>query len=541
MISKTAKWKSAFIVLLIITSLLRVTAQSSSVETEKLDIFKAPHVLEYLKLSNTWLDVSNPAGLSLSEMHDIGSSLLSFNYNDGNFFRPQEPERSSQLGFSTENYKLLKDLRLWGEFTFLSTNEYNRNWSVVVDPFRGTPYVFADEEGGQWKKQYYSLNAGASTKKLFDLFYFGIETNYEVHTGARQNDPRPLNNANHLWIRPGFIFPLGNRLSLGLSSYYSNRNEEISTFVVNKYFQHRLYKLRGVGEYHSVYTREFFRAYNGDAFGGGMQLEYLINNGNILVDANVRSFNEKVTDSETLTDGTSIYQSGGEYNETVIDASVTVKLSGDRYMHLMKGYFNMVPSKGIEHSQKYDNSLEKWITFATSVRYLSDRYQGGLSYSFYKSRSNSVDYNWMIGLQTFFTSTDLRFLSPKSSQLNSAVHLNVTGKKNVSFSRNNIHMSLSAGYKMSLHDELSLNPELVNSDRTTIIDNVLMPDFEYLTTDYMKMGLNVIYSFSLVKKTNNNIFIGLKADKYQLINSGMVDNVLKDGRNFLEITLGLVY
>ncbi len=540
MISKTVKCKYAFITLLIIAPLFGVTAQPSEADTAKHSVAKGVHVLEYLKLSNTWLD-SNPAGLSLSEMHNLGNSLFSFNYNDGDFYRPQEPEKSNQLGFSTENYKVLNGLRLWGEFAFRSTNEYNRNWGVVIDPYRGTPYLFADEEGGDWKKQYYDLSFGASSGKLFDLFYFGIEAHYELHTGARQNDPRPLNNADNLWIRPGFILPLGNRLSIGLSGYYGNRNEEISTFVVNKYFQHRLYKLRGVGEYSSVYTREFFRAYSGNAFGGGLQLEYLIENGSILAEANVHSFDEEVTDSETLTDGSSLYQHGGEYRETEVDAAITFKLSGDRYMHLAKGYFNMISGKGIEHSQHYDNILERWITFATSVRYLSDHYQGGINYSYFRTKSNAIDYNWMIGLQTYFTSADMRFLMPGSSQMNYALHLDAIGKKNVSVARNTIHLSMSAGIKLSLDDELSLNPELVNSDRTIIVENILIPDFEYLTSDYVKMGMNAIYNFSLTKKTTSNVFIGVKASKFHLINSDISGSFLKNGRNFLEISMGIAY
>ena len=158
-------------------------------------------------------------------------------------------------------------------------------------------------------------------------------------------------------------------------------------------------------------------------------MKHQIKNGNIIAEANVCSFNEVVTDSETQTDGSSLYQHGGEYRETEVNASIALKLSGDKHMHLAKGYFNMISGKGIEHSQQYDNVLEKWITFATSVRYLGDRYQGGIAYSYFKTKSNAIDYKWMICLQTFFTSDDMRFLLPASSQKNHVLHMEVIVKK----------------------------------------------------------------------------------------------------------------
>ena len=69
---------------------------------------------------------------------------------------------------------------------------------------------------------------------------------------------------------------------------------------------------------------------------------------------------------------------------------------------------------------------------------------------------------------------------------------------------------MSTGYKLSLDDELSLNPELVNSTRTIIIENILMPDFEYLTTDYIKLGMSAIYNFSLTKRNPIMLLLELK-------------------------------
>lgn len=520
-----------------LSNLLTATANNpTTANPEARQISETPHVLEYLWLTNTWLHAANPAGLAMTEMHDLGNSFFSFNHQGGSYRRPQEADSINRTGFSTERFQSLGDFRFRGEFVFETTRETDQRWSVVQDPFRGTPYVFADSSGGDWDKQYYNLNVGASTGKLLGLFYAGLEAHYELFTGARQNDPRPLNNTNHVWVRPGLLFPMGNRTSLGLSGYYSNRNEEISITVNNWDFQHRYFKLRGVGEHRSGFMRSFFRAYNGDSFGGNLQFAYQQRGIDFLLEAGYRLQQEEVTD------GTSAFEHGGEYEETVVDAMFRLKLTGIHHVHLARGFFQLAQDTGIEHSQQYDIEQEKWITFATTLRYRGDRLRGGIHYHYVRTGGEQTNYRWMAGLQADLESADLRFLLPNSSQINTSAHVKLLGKKNIPVAGNNLHLGLSGGYKLSLNDELRIHPDLLNSERTVVADLLIMPDFDYLVKDYITLGLEMAYNFAFPGNPRNNFYIGIKADKIHLVDNNASGNgFLQDGRNFFQARIGMIY
>ncbi len=531
------KCKLLFFVVLGLPAFFSATANNNpTTDPEARQISETPHVLEYLWLTNTWLHAANPAGLSMAEMHDLGNSFFSFNHQGGPYRRPQEADSIHRMGFSTERFQSLGDFRFRGEFVFETTRETNQKWSVVQDPFRGIPYVFADSSGGDWDKQYYNLNVGASSGKLLGLFYAGLEAHYELYTGARQNDPRPLNNTNHIWVRPGLLFPMGNRISLGLSGYYSNRNEEINITVNNWDVQHRYFKLRGVGEFRSGFMRSFFRAYNGDSFGGNLQFAYQHQGIHFLAEAGLRLRQEEVTD------GTSLFEHGGDYEETVVDATIHLKLTGNHHVHLAKGFFHLAKDTGIEHSQSYDVELEKFITFATTLRYRGDRMQGGIHYHFIHTGGSQADYRWMAGLQADLQSADLRFLLPNSSQTTTSAHFTLLGKKNIPLAKNNLHLGLSGGYKLSIKDELRMHPDLVNSDRTVVTDFLTVPDFDYLVKDYITLGLELAYNFAFPGNPRNNLYIGIKADKIHLMDNHATDNgFFQDGRNFFQARIGMIY
>ncbi|GEM_PF-2130378 len=495
---------------------------------------KAPHWLEFIKQYNNWEGSSNPAGMAHTNMHDLGNSYFIFNVDEGDFYRPQDASQTNRFGFTTERYQSLGEMTFRGAFTFNSYEEKDRNWGAVVDPFRGTPYIFSDIEGGDWSKQYYNLNFTATSGRLFGLMYAGLEAHYELHTGARQNDPRPKNNTNNLWARPGLLFPVGNNSDFGITGYISNRNEEISYTLVNHDFQHRWYKMRGVGEFRRGFMTGHSRAYNGTGFGGGINYAYTFNRGSIIADADIRLYNEEVSD------GTSVVQHGGELDEMTIDAGVSVKLMGTNSLQLIRGSFSMTEYTGIEHSQSYDNSLEQWVTFATSTRYRADHIHAGIDYRYYRTTPNN-DYSWMAGVKAEASNNDVRYLLPLSTKEFTDLQVLLNGAKNLTVSDNNLHLGVKAGYRILIDNELSIHRDLLEGDRSDISENVTIPDYFYLTTDYAIIGVNATYSFNIGDTVDSPFYISIKAKRYDLTHSDISPMFEDKSRNFLKLSLGMIY
>ena len=492
------------------------------------------HWMEYLKEYNNWEGASNPAGLSLTNMHNLGNSYFTYNIDEGDFYRPQDASQVNTFGFTTERYQSLGEMTFRGEFTFHSFEEKDRQWGNVMDPFRGTPYIFSDVEGGDWSKQYYNLNFTAASGRLFGLFYAGIEAHYELYTGARQNDPRPVNHTQKIQAKPGLLFPVGNNSDLGVTGFISNRSEDIGITLVNHDFQHRWYKMRGVGEFRRGFMRGYSRSYEGTGFGGGINYAYTFRRGSLIADADIRFYNEEVSD------GSSIIQHGGELDEMTIETSIRLKLRRTNSLHRITGRFDLTEYTGIEHSQSYDNSLEQWVTFATSTRYRADHIHAGADYRFYRKRANN-DYDWMAGLNAGFISGDMRYLLPASTKKFADFRLLLKGARNFTIAENNLHLGLTAGYNMSLDDELSIHHELLDGERSDISDNVTIPDFYYLTTDYAIFGLNVTYSFNIGDTINSPFYLRLEATRYDLTSSDVAPMYEGTTRNHLKLSLGMIY
>lgn len=509
-------------------------SESQEPEEEKSDIQHVPHVFDFLKRSNTWLHSSNPAGMTFAEMHNMGTFHFQHDYKDGGFRRPQEAAIINQFGFATERFQRLNEMRFRGNFSFHTVAEHNRNWGVLMDPFYGSPYIFTDERGGDWSKQFYHLGAGMSTGKLFDLFFAGVDIDYNVKTGARQADPRPLTNTYRMVVRPGVIFPVTQNMNLGVSGFYSNRNEEVSITVTNFDFQHRWFKMRGVGEYRTGFMTGFFRAYNGSTAGGGLQLEYDISGMQFIAEANYHLFNEEVTD------GSSVLQHGGQFDESSINGFLSLRMGRENCIHLARAFFDIREGRGTEHSQNYDVNVERWVTFATTLRYLGDRYSAGVGYDYFRTNETQSDYSWMGGFLANIEHADLRFLVPSSSQMHTFAQIGAHGRLNLPMGNNTLHVAANAGYRLPLDDELRIHRELIDDGRTVIAYNVAMPDHEYMISEHLSAGLELTYNFSIFQSAANNFFMGLKADRYFLTNNSS-DHFTGNNRSMVMVRLGVVY
>lgn len=489
--------------------------------------------MEYLRLTSPWFQSANPASLFLAGIPDAGLSHFLYSANSGAFHRPQQAESVNQAGFYSERVQSLKNLRFKGHFNFLSINETNRQWSNVLDPFSGNPYQYASEKGGDWKAQFYNMGFTASSNKLFNLFYFGLDVDYSTRTGARQNDPRPLNNGNQLEIKPGFIIPLGDHSGFGLMAFYANRNEEISISVSNTDEQQRWFRTQGLAEYRTGLSISGNRAYYGETYGGGLQ--YILNRGQLSLMASAAM---KLS-GEEATDGISTVQHGGEFRQTRTEGSIFALNRTPVFNHLLRAHFRLDQREGIEHNQSFDNRLDRWITFATTRRFRGDHMYSGIQYSLFRNHQ-ATDYKWMAGLSADFSSDDSRYLIPASFLEVQSLEVAARGAKVLGTGSNRFHLNMSAGYKLVLDHDIKIHPEVYSSGRTVIADNVLTPDYEFLTTDQLIANAGISY-FRHLPKSATQFWLQLNLGSFQPLGKESASGFLTSGRNHFEVKLGLLY
>ncbi|TKG92993.1 hypothetical protein EYV94_18655 [Puteibacter caeruleilacunae] len=199
---------------------------SSPIFAQKIDSIVTKDI-DYLKRDYQILFAENAAILGFVKHQEFTNSYLSYESGDGDFKDVHEPETNHLIRFNSEGSRNFKDMYCWGQFTYDRIKENNVAWTDVLDPLQGGPYYLIDSIGGDWKKRKYRLQAKLASAKWFDLLYAGIGCDYNVATGARQLNPRPLIYMKDLVICPSVFIPLDDHKGFGASFTYSSKKEEI--------------------------------------------------------------------------------------------------------------------------------------------------------------------------------------------------------------------------------------------------------------------------------------------------------------------------
>lgn len=270
------------------------------------DTAHSPHIIspQQIPLLRPWLHTQNAAGLQLSNVPTAGYTAFGALLENGDFKKSQQAADDRQFGFHSSRYQRLKKGVIYGSFNYIQQWSNQVNWSDVLDPYRGTPYIIADSIGGNWKKQRYDLELKAATAPLLgERMVLGAGIKYSVFTGARQNDPRPLNNAGELTLTPSLVYRLGKNQQLGINGVYGFYKEDISFELKNTNVTHSLYKLLGLGQVTSppsILATAASRYYKGKKYGAALQYNIGSENWQWLTEAAYTTYTEQVTDGSGI-------------------------------------------------------------------------------------------------------------------------------------------------------------------------------------------------------------------------------------------------
>ena len=183
--------------------------------------------MEQLKMQRLWLHSQNAAGMVFDNASNFSNLHVNYNWKDGNFHRPQEGEKESTIGVSSEGFMNLKSALVWGSFSFMQHNMTDAEFNAsITDPFRGMPYYVIDENQSKWRNQYYDLRFRASTPLINGRWAIGVEGVYQASLAAKQRDPRVDTRFYSLKIVPGVSYQLDDNHRFGLSLRYESLKED---------------------------------------------------------------------------------------------------------------------------------------------------------------------------------------------------------------------------------------------------------------------------------------------------------------------------
>ena len=263
---------------------------------------------------------ANTALLIEDKIPDIGYATLSGQFFSGKFKRPQEPVSEQAVTFDTERYQRIGNWLFRGRFNYKHQRQQDMRWTDIMDPYRGTPFVLADSTVGDWKKHHFNLEAAASLP-LNKRLVMGLAVNYQAGSGAKNRDPRPLNNVNDIVLQPSATWRSNERHIIGLHGQYRSFKEDISILIRAPFVQ-GLYRIKGLSFHDQILpvSAGYSRAYRGTARGGGMQHLYRAN-----PSFQWLSEAEYIHYTETTQDGTMPPQSSGDFREDRITIRTAIR------------------------------------------------------------------------------------------------------------------------------------------------------------------------------------------------------------------------
>lgn len=495
---------------------MRATAQGFS-----------PSAMEQLKAKRLWSHSQNAAGMAFDDVQNYSNVILGYDLKDGNYCRPQEGQKETSVGVSSEGFINLKNAYVWGAFNFLHENLTDAGYNAsIADPFRGMPYYVADQHLSEWRNQYYNLSFRASTSLLNNHWTLGIGGDYVATLAAKQRDPRVDTRFYTLELTPGVAYKINDSHKLGANFKYTSIKEDSRMSNVNVYVDQDYYTLFGLGTAIKGIGSGTTSNYIGDRFGGALQYNYSTSSFDLLLEG---SYDVK---AETVQHSYTTPKKIAGVKDKTIQTSLTAIKTGKRHTNYIKLAYQNRHIDGIQYISQRDNSESQsgWVDMYSNIRSVYKTQVASMTYEFSKNRG--IEYAWKMALDVNYTKQDDEYLMPYSVQNAENLSFGLGWKENFVLGNNmnrrllvDIHMA----YNTNLGGEYIYGGS--HSDYPTVTE-LQQGLTNYYTSDYYRIGGAATYSQQVKADKRMNLFAKIAFDRI------ITSDYDYDGRTLLSISLG---
>ena len=468
----------------------------------------SPAGMEQLKMQRLWLDSQNASGMVFDDTTPFSNLYINHLLEKGDFHRPQEGEKESTTGVSSEGFMHLKNALVWGSFGFEQRNMTDAGYNAsITDPFRGMPYYIIDEHRSNWRNQYYDLRFRASTPLVNGHWAFGVEGIYQASLAAKQRDPRVDTRFYTLKVVPGISYRLNDSHRIGLSLRYESIKEDSRMENENSDIDQNYYILYGLGTAVQGIGSGRTSNYYGDRIGGALQYNFQSPVWNVLLEGSYDVRAENVEQSFT-----SPKKDAGVKDHT-FQLSTTAYRQGQFYSHFLKASYTNRHIDGIQYVSKYDNteSLAGWEVLHKSIRSTYDTQAAALNYTLMRNRG--IEYSWKVEAGIAYEKQADEYILPNSVKNSENILVTLGGKKNFSISgrRNNrLLAGIHTAYKKNVSGEYRYGGSHADYISVTGLET---SDFQYLTSDYLRLGASLTYSQQIKEDSKTHFFVKAAFDR----------------------------
>lgn len=489
----------------------------------------SPAALEQLKAQRLWFQSQNAAGTAYDDVQNYSDVKFNYNLQDGNFIRPQEGQKETTVGVSSEGFLNLGNAYVWGSFSFEQENLSDAGYNVsITDPFRGMPYYCIDEHLSDWRNQYYNLKFRAATPLIANHWTFGIEGTYQSSLAAKQRDPRIDTRFYTLELMPGITYKINDNHKLGLSFRYTSIKEDSSPENENNYIANYYYELYGLGtavkgvSNSGTYTTNYY----GDRFGGALQYNFNTDVWNVLLEG---SYSVK---AETAEKSYAEPELIGSVKDKLAEVSLNAVRNGENFSNYISVNYLSRNIDGYQYIMEYDNSgsFLGWMEMYRSIRSTYKTSAASFNYALSKNRGN--EYAWKVEAGVDYVKQDDEYLLPNSVKNYENLTYNLGAKINFALGQNfnrRLLLDVHGAYNNNLGGEYNYAGSNADYISVTELEQGLQ---NYYTSDYYRIGGSLTYSQQVKEDARINMFGKLAFD---YVGTSDYDY---DKRTYLSVSLG---
>ena len=453
-----------------------------------------------LKKANSWSASANPASIGVQPLPDLGSVQFAGDHYSGGLHRAMDSDVMNSWGFGADSYKSLKNLNLWGDFSFMSRRHLGRNWSDNLEPYNGNPYQAGSSIKGDYAEQTFDFGVKVASKRLFDRMWFGLGLDYAIGDFSRLNDPRSRVQFADMALVPGVVIQLAEGHKLGMELTYRYRKEKNNKYVSKSAGGNEFHLTRqeGLGMFSTILSSNFERRVKGSYLGGGLQYEYGKAGFSLMSSLDYCWRSDAIEDR--------MKESPGDYTDHAVDLGVTARWWAADFVRRLgldvTGSYGMADRFFQELYTETDPQtnlpLSYYRTLSSVQAFTHLVLSADLSYDFFRLRGGDV--LWFAGAGMDFWSLADRyvFYVPDSELGVSSLALRANGGLRVwSRGRHRLFADLGLAYHLNLSGNLFMSPDL---DHHVVWDGVTAVDFSVWSSDVLEMGLGVKYLFPVSKR-----------------------------------------
>lgn len=457
-----------------------------------------PLKLDYFMDNHLWFQTNNAAGLTPGGRLDFSELYLGAFVENGKYHRPQQSDKSTDYLFSAKGGLSIGQIYLTGNFNFKQAFDDGMEYTSVLNPYRGTPYIIADSTGGDWRRQAYDMSVRAASPVWFNCLSVGIGIDLAVERGAKKTDPRPQGNSNQLNVYPSFAFLFGEHSFGGVYKYRRFR-EDTDLMLYNAGEHQKLYLLRGLGQYffETFNTTQRQRNYTGSGNGGSLQYAYKGERFSAFLSGNYAIYRE---DTDDIDQDRNRPKRIGKLDETEFSGSLNLSLKTSGLLHKLDVQYSSTERKGTEIGQRFAQT--DYITVSEAPdRSVCKINRTSAMYQLHTLKYKDA-YNWSFGLGGTYEDYSDEYLVAASFIRYSRINLILNANKNLYLGENGmLQFGLEGNYSKTPEHSMAYKRANETEDEfdKTIQSGLILPDYDYLIQDCYGGKLHARYNFRFPK------------------------------------------